>query len=183
MNPLIDLLKYFGQYPSKTAVLKLFSRTNTADEQAGYQLLKTWAESLPETSIMPTVNTFIFSTDGEKLIDMIKTVKGYFMLFEYGNINITAPDRTKNREREWRMAITFGYPQNKAGQDLMSEAIIMDSLYALAFQLQQQIATDNKELCGWIKMMDGSLTINPVEPKLLFENYGVVVDFTNKIYY
>lgn len=182
MTPLLDILKYFSKYPAKQAVLDCFSRESSADKVAGYTELKAWANTLAETSYMPNVETFVFSSDETKVVKEVRNIKGLFMLLEYGNIDISSPDQMKLRERSWRLAITFGFPQKRAGVDFMSEALIMDQLYQLAFQLQTQIKTDNKEICDWLQMMDGSLNISPVEPKLLYENYGVVVDFANKIY-
>lgn len=181
MTPLLDLLKYFAKYPTKAAVLANFARTKTAEAIPGYTDLQVYLDALP-AALMPEITSFVFSSDEKRVSEKLRNIAGYFMLFEYGPIAISPPDSTRNRDQDWNLAITFGYPQNKAGNDLMSEALIMDKLYSLAFQLKTQMELDNKDLCASTRFAESSINILATEPMLLYENYGVVVSFTKNIY-
>jgi hypothetical protein len=105
------------------------------------------------------------------------------MLLEYGPISVSPPNNSRTRNREWSLAVTFGFPQNSAGNDLMSEALIMDQLYQYAFQLQSQLESDNAtlELCEATRFAESNINILAVEPVLLYQNYGVVVSFSKNI--
>lgn len=183
MNSLLDLLKYFAKYPDKAAVLENFARVKSAGSIVGYSDLKAAIEALPDVSVMPNIKSFVFSSDEQKVDDKLRSIEGYFMLLEYGPISISPPNTSRTRDREWSLAVTFGFPQDSSGNDLMSEALIMDQLYKYAFQLQSQLEADNitLELCEATRFAESSINILAVEPALLYQNYGVVVSFTKNI--
>jgi len=179
MSPLLDILKYFAKFPNKAAVLENFTQAN--NPIIGYTELKDYIESLPDP-LMPELTGFHFSSDEKTIREKLGGIQDYFMLLEYGPIAITPPDTIGSRDQDWSLSVIFGYPQNKAGDDVISESIIMDKLYDLAFRLKNQMILDNKAICPLKRFAQSSINIMPAEPFHFYNNLGVIISFTKNIF-
>ena len=178
-DTIINLFKYFAQFPLKDAVLKLFTREAT-EKLPGYDDLKQYVEDLP-AGLIPDLTGFVMSTDEDDIKELVKGQKGYFMLLEYFQFNTTPPDNARNRKTKFSLAISILHDHNKSNTDIIDEALIMDQCLNYTIQLKDLILEDDSELCSWLRYMDSGITITPVEPRFAWQNIGWVLAFEKNI--
>lgn len=175
---IVNLIKYFGKFPFKDAVLDLFTRTT--GKLAGYDDLKDYITNLPD-GLIPGLTGFIISVDEDEIKEIVESQNGYFLLLEYFQFKTTAPDNTYSRDTTFSLALSVMHNQDKQGTDLIEEALIMDQCLNYILELKDLILSDDSELCAWLRNMDSGIMITPVEPRLAWQNLGWVLSFEKQI--
>lgn len=175
---LIDLIKYFSQFPEKESVLKLFTRGD--EKLSGYDDLRTYVQNLP-AGLVPDLTSFVVSTDEKVLKEAIQSQKGYIMLLEYFNFNTTAPNRQGTRETTFSLSVSILHNYDNSGTDVIEEALIMNQCLNYILDIKKFILEDDVELCAWLRYLDSGITITPVEPYFAWQNMGWSMTFEKQI--
>lgn len=165
-----NIITYFAKYPLRDGVLKNFSR-KTPSGDAEYDSVRSEITALPP-ALLPGIKDYVFSTNIDVLGEKIRNIKDYFLLVEYGTIQVGRPSDAGNRESELALAITVGCPYNKAATDIIDETIIMDTCLNYLVQIARQMIEDNDTTCPFLQWVKGSINIQPVEPVLFFGCLG-----------
>lgn len=169
----MDVLSYFklfAVFASRTGVLKNFTRNSSLPD--GYSELKTWAQALPETGRIAGINDFIFGQDLNQIGERLRSCKGYFLFVEYGAQQTQPPDREYKRLTETQLSCIIGFMPDAKNWDLATETIINTTTESMVYQLANLIASDDRDRCSYNRLMEGPITIMPVEPSLSFGAVG-----------
>lgn len=165
-----NIIVYFAKYPHRDGVLKNFARQNPSGK-AEYDALRAEIEALPP-ALLPGIKDYVVSTNIEVLAEKIRDVKDYFLLVEYGAVQSSRPQKAANRESEFTLAVAVGKPYSKSDTDTMEESLIMDTCLGYLVQIARQMTDDNNNTCPYLQWIEGSITIQPVEPILMFGCLG-----------
>lgn len=175
-----DIL-YYAKFPAKAGVLKNFKRVE--NQLADYANLKAQAEALPDTSLIPDIEDFLFSTNEEVLAERIRNIKSYFMLFQYGIIRSPAPGRSGVRDTTIASSLIIARPHSKNATDTVQEMLYMEKILQFMVQIANQMKSDNKTLfCAAERFAESSIDIAPVEPALIYGCVGWVMTFNRNKY-
>ena len=169
MYILIDLIKYFAKFPDRPGVLKLFSRTT--ERITGYDTLKNYITALP-AALNPEIKDFIVSTDETVVSQRIRNAASFFMLLEYAGLASTAPNRAYIRESAFNLSVIIAHTNNKPGYDIVEEQLIMDQALETVTKIAKQMEVDNQDMCSNRRFMPGSVSIQPIEPAMLYGCIG-----------
>lgn len=170
-----DIL-YYAKFPAKTGVLKNFKRSN--NPSADYTSLKSQVEALPDTSLIPEIEDFLFSTNEEVVAERIRNIKSYFMLFQYGIVRSPAPGRSGARNTTMASSLIIARQHSKNATDTVEEMLHMEKTLQFIVQVANQMKTDNKTLfCAADRFAENSIDIAPVEPALIYGCVGWVMTF------
>lgn len=174
MSILTDIITYFAQFPDREGVLRNFS--STKELVPGYGSLKQTIEALP-APLIPDLKEYVFSTNELVLANILKNMKGFFLLLEYGAIDGSPKGNYQTRDFGFNLAITVGHNYNQHNTDSMAESLLMDQCLNYLIDIKKQMAQDNFDLCGNDDFMEGSLNLTPVEPALMYNNLGWTLSF------
>jgi hypothetical protein len=175
MNELIEIVKYFAQFPDRAGVLKNFSKSNSIFSE--YLELKNYIDALPAAQ-MPAIKDFIFTDSDEELSDRIKNIKSYFMLIEWGPIVVNDPEPSaRNRYGNWHFAVNIAHPTNDKGFDKMEYMILSSKTLEYLMQLCNLITANDEEICDGRRYMESAINIAPIDPYLFSGCIGWSLSF------
>ena len=170
-----DIL-YFAKFPAKAGVLENFKRTENVDPE--YTALKTQVEALPDTSIIPEIEDYLFSVHEEVIENRIRNIKKYFLLFQYGIIRSPAHDRAGIRKTTLASSLIVARKISLKATDVADESIYLEKTLQYIVQIANQMRDDNKTLfCAPERFAESNIDIAPVEPGLLYGCIGWVMTF------
>lgn len=171
-----DLVRYCAKFPPRDRVLNTFVRSIGTIE--GYESLRQYVADLPSDGLIPGLNDFVLANFNEtKLGDKIRSVKGYFMMLEYGIMRATSPGEEGARQIELMTSVHFGKIANIRDMDGIEEALIMDKCQENAILFIQAMQTDDAFICAHKRMSVGSMTLVPIDPALLYGAIGWSLTF------
>lgn len=179
MNLLTDIITYFAKFPAREGVLNLFA--SSADKVSGYLALKTAITNLP-SPLLPDIKQMVFSTSEIVLADKLRNMNGFFLLLEYGAVQTGSENRAGSRESAINLAVTVGHPHKANNTDSFEESLIMDQCLTLLQSIIAQMIADNEEgICHIGHFIEGSFKTAPIEPAMLYNNMGWVVNFPKNV--
>lgn len=170
-----DIL-YYAKFPAKAGVLKNFKRQDKI--MPGYEELRTSVQALPEESLIPAIEDFIFSTNENIIKESISNIKSYFLMFQYGIIRSPAVNRAGARDTVFSSSLIVAKPISRNATDNVEEAIYLNQCLQYIVQIANQMRTDNKTLfCHADRFQESNIDISPIEPALLYGCTGWVMTF------
>ena len=167
---LIEVIKYFGKFPTKEGVLKGFKRDD--DKTPGYLDLKSYFTTMDPHSLVPEIDDFFVFANDKDLGDNIKSVSGWFMLLEPAGIQAQVLDDVRNRDALFTIQITIAKGINQRASDQFGEFVQQDKGLELMKRMQSIMQADDRNLCANKRWLDNAYQINPIEPYLLFQCKG-----------
>jgi hypothetical protein len=175
---LLDAIKYFAKFPAREGVMKCFS--NPENDIEGYAELQSYISSIEGSGIFPEITDFIVSMNEEAIAKRIKSIEGYFMYFEYANIQGTQLDQYRKRETDFKLAIIIGAHYNSRNIDNMVEAIISDKCLSLSLAIAKQMKQDDAIVCGAKRLLDGAFNLAPIPSYMLYQSIGWELSFSKR---
>lgn len=172
---IIDIIKYFAKFPSRANIDNWFASPDAAIP--GYSDLQDYINALPDP-LIPDITDFIVGMDEEKIANRIRSIDGFFMYVEYGNIRASQLDNYRKRSTDFNLAVIIACHYNSRNIDNMAEALVMDNALTYMMQLAEQMKTDDALVCGNKRLLDGPLTFTPIPPFLLYQSYGWELSFS-----
>ena len=171
-----DLIRYCAKFPPKAKVLAAFRRT--LEKVSGYDTLRAYVNALPEEHLLADLDDFILANfDEKKLADKVRSVRGYFLMLEYGIMRATTPGVEGSRRIELRVSVHFGNMSDVRDMDGMEEGLIMDKCQEIAVLFIQNMQTDDALICAQGRLSAGSMTLVPIDPMLLYSAIGWTLTF------
>lgn len=171
INNLKSLILDLAMYPKREAVQAAFKKESSMFGSEYEQMQAVIATS---GQYVQALEYFIFGTNTKKLIEQVKNTESYWLMVEWGSIDSKALDRMRWRDASIEISLTVGYPDNKRNLDDMEQMLVSNyCLYYLKriFQIQSGI---DEQTCKRNRIFENGWKFTPLEPELLFQNYGWV---------
>lgn len=173
MNPdsLLQFILYYAKFIPKTVLDRLFVQPD-ATQRPGYSNLRSEMLALPEHSIIPEIQNFMFSLNTKFLSDSIKDAKGFLLFVEYGEVSKFTPviqDGIKET-----VGITVAHEFNIANNDSINETLLMNQSYNIIIEILKTMYKDmrNPENCPVNTLINFPAKIQPVESQFFFDHCG-----------
>jgi len=171
---IIDILKYFGKFPAKTAILDIFSRGRS--DLPAYAVLKTYFENAPVHSLIPEIEGFLFGENEDSVKTHVGKLHGIYLFVDYGDLS-SSRNAKNSIEDDFQMALTIAMKLPEA-YDQVECAIASEECLKHIITLIQIILDDQKEV-SWLKELSNNYTIIPFDSKN-FSSYGWTLQMNRK---
>jgi hypothetical protein len=157
---ILDIFKYFAQFPLKDGVLRLFS--NGKSQMVGYSSLLASIIEMPKHSRIQSLTGFVFGPDEDTIKMQIDKCEGYILFVDYGEIN-SSTDSKNSIQNNWKMAFTV-MGKITGGSDPVEYALHSESTLSIAKNILSMIHSDQAE-SSWLKELSKSYYLAPFEHK------------------
>lgn len=171
---IIDLITYFGKFPTREAVLKLFNRGNSTFQ--GYAPLKAELDALDPHSLLPDIAGFVIGVNEEVIKKQIEAITGIYLFIDYGDINIDRDD-LQRENGTFHLAATVACPFNPENQDTIESMLLAQQTLNLIRAIRDRMQADQK--CGvpWLKDITFPQEISPWDSRVLNNSTGWTMVF------
>ncbi|MBI9052463.1 MAG: hypothetical protein JEY96_01515 [Bacteroidales bacterium] len=178
-NLIIDILTYFAKFPNIEGVKKNFKNTNSSIP--GYVELKTSIDNLPEHSLFPEIQDFVFGMDEKVVFEKIQNTKNMFLFLDYGQVNVKVDEQHDITSNGIALALTVAHNYSTQNKDAMEQAVLMNQTLASLTNIITQIKLDDKEnRCALTRYFTNPSDIVPVDPNEFFSKLGWTIFFHKK---
>lgn len=157
---ILDIFKYFAQFPKKENVLKLFS--NGKSSLPGYSELLAFITNMTVHSRIPSLTGFVFGADEEVIKMQVDKCEGFILFVDYGEIN-AGTDSRNSIQNNWKMAITI-MGKLSSEVDPVENALNSESALSIARSILSMMLADQTE-CSWLKELSKSYYLAPFDHK------------------
>ncbi len=174
---IIDLITYFGKFPTREAVLNLFNRG--ASTFSGYAPLKEEIEALDPHSLLPDITGFVMGVNEAVIEKKIEDFSGIYLFVDYGEINIDR-DELMRENGTFHLAVTVACPFKPDEQDTIESMLLAQQTLNLIRTIRDQMKADQK--CGvpWLKDLTFPQDISPWYSRVLNNSTGWTMLFQKK---
>ncbi|TAJ13055.1 hypothetical protein DMA11_10340 [Marinilabiliaceae bacterium JC017] len=174
---IIDLITYFGKFPTREAVLNLFNRSNS--NFPGYEPLKTAVAGMDPHSLLPGITGFVVGVNEEVIKKHISGFKGIYLFIDYGSINIER-DELQRENGAFNLAATLAYPYNPNEHDSIEAILLAQQTLELLRSIRKRMLDDQR--CGvpWLKDITFPQEISPWYSRELHNSTGWTMVFQKK---
>lgn len=170
-----DIIKEFALLTDKSGVLENFDRS--ASDHPGYAALKAEIEAFQDAPVLPEIKDFIFGLNADAVNERIRTITGPFMLLDYGIIRGNNVLRDAGSSLRFIFSAIIAQPFNSRNLDPMEEMLWNDTLMGYVTRMLKHFEAADINRCATKRMLDGGVTISPVEPAVLLNCVGWDVSF------
>ena len=155
---ILDIFKYFGQFPQRQAVLDLFFSNRS--EMAGYASLKAYIETMSIHSRIPSISGFAFGENEASVKKHVLDLTGTFMYVDFGELSTTR-DQKNSITNTFRMGVTIAM-KTGVTLDAIEYAIASDETMKLVQSMLQLMTSDQAEN-AWIKELSSDYETVPFD--------------------
>lgn len=142
---ILQLFKYFAQYPQKQGVLSMF--TNGESQYAEYAELLEYVNRLPEPLFLD-IESFVFGQSYDDVKKRIDSITGSYLFIDFGEFTSTRDSRNSISDTQ-KLAVTIALkvPDNA---DTMEISIASDRTLLLLAACRKKIVEDSEQkLLPW----------------------------------
>ncbi|MEG1006539.1 MAG: hypothetical protein RSO15_09710 [Bacteroides sp.] len=140
---ILDLFRYFSQFPRKEGVLSIFS--NGGSPYNSYSDLKGYVSSLPDNSYIPGISSFVFGQSFDSVKARIDNLTGTYLFIDYGEFT-SGRDNRNNIQDHQKVAATIAVKVADSS-DLVEEAIASETTLILINELRANLIYDSERGC------------------------------------
>lgn len=155
---IVDILKYFAQFPLQGGVLNMFS--NGRSDIAGYTELLSEMKTMPKYSRLPQITNYVFGENNDSVKSRVLGFDGTFLYVDYGELH-SQRDKVNSIEDTFKMAVTIA-TKISSTLDHIELAIISDTDFFLIKNLIQMLLSDQTEI-SWLKEISKGYSIVPFD--------------------
>lgn len=138
---ILDLFSYFAKFPSKVGVLSMF--TNGSSDYEQYAELYTVISALPETSLIPAIQSYVFGQSFDSVKARIDGLTGCYLFIDYGEFTSGRDNRNSIQDTQ-KLAATIAMKIPDTA-DLVEEAIYSQLTLDLLNVLRAHLLSDSEE--------------------------------------
>lgn len=171
-----DVIKEFALIPAREGVLKNFDRFSSV--HPGYQALKDEIQNATTEPVLPDVTDFVFGFNPEAANNHLRNISGPFMLVDYGIFKGQNILQDGGQSLRFIFSVIMAMPPNGRNHDPVEDMLWSDTLLEYARTMLRHFEAQDKERCTTKRMLDGDVTIAPVEPQILLNCVGWDVSFS-----
>ncbi|WP_289054167.1 hypothetical protein [Carboxylicivirga marina] len=173
---LLDLITYFGKFPIKEGVLKLFNRNATLP---GYDELKQVINNMETHSLVPDIKDFACGVNEQVLKKQINNFSGIYLFIDYGAIAIDK-DEIQRENGSFNIGVTVAVPFDHENRDAIESMLLAQQTLNLLIAIREKMKGDQKCGVAWMKDLTFPHDISPWEHKDLNNSTGWTMLFTKK---
>lgn len=137
---ILDLFRYFSRYPCKPGVLSIFN--NGSSRYPSYGALKAYVTSLPDNSLLPGIDAFVFGQSFDSVKARVDILTGSYLFIDYGEFT-SGRDNRNNIQDTQKIAATVAMKVSDYS-DLIEEAIASDVTLNLINELRAHLIADSE---------------------------------------
>ena len=169
---ILDLFKYFAQFPERQAVLDLFFSNRSG--LSGYGSLKTYVETMPVHSRIESITGFAFGENEASVKRHVLDLTGTFMYVDFGDLS-TSRDQRNSIRNTFKVAVTVAM-KTGGSLDAVEYAIASDETMKLVQSLLQMMNADQSE-SSWLKELSNQYEIVPFDaPEWQSHGWSILFD-------
>lgn len=137
---ILDLFSYFAQYPTRDGVLSMFANGGSTHHQ--YEALKQTISSLPDVSLIPDIQHFIFGQSFDSVKARIDRLSGTYLFIDFGEFTSSRDSRNSIQDTQ-KLAATIAMKLSDSA-DLVEEAIASEITLELLNKLRAHLLIDSE---------------------------------------
>ena len=171
---ILNLLKYFAQYPQKEGVLSMF--TNGGSYFPQYADLFAYIKNLP-APFVPKIKNFVFGQSFETVKKRVDDISDNYLFIDFGEFSSSRDQRNSISDQQ-KIAATVAMKLSD-NADLVEEAIASDISLSILASLRKKLIQDSRsEVLPWMEKISDNNDIIPfVSPEL--KSIGWTLMFTS----
>ena len=155
---ILDSLKYFAQFPSRSGVLDMFTNGSSSSFSA-YSEVMQFIASLPDARI-PKIGGFVFGQSFDHVKRRIDALTGTYLFVDFGEFS-SSRDPMNSITDTQKMAATVAMKLTDAA-DLVEVALATDQTLELTARLRQLLIDDTYgDRCPWLNPISDKHDIVP----------------------
>lgn len=153
---ILDLFKYFAQFPAQEGVLSIF--LNGSSSYGQYAELKDYVESLQEPFV-PGIGNLVFGQDLADVKRRIDSLTGNYLFVDFGEFSSTQLHNSFTETQKLAVTVAEKVPDSA---DMVECAIISDKTLQLLVKVRERLLIDShSEEYPWLERISGRHDIIP----------------------
>lgn len=141
-----ELFFYFAQFPQRAGVSSMFT-LGESDHVQGYQAILDRIAAMPEHSLIPDIESYVFGSSEKGVSARIDAVSGTYLFVDYGEIE-SEPNKIGSMIDSFQCAITVATKCSET--DLGEQLIFSQRNFDLLNQIRRQMFADCQKI-PWLK--------------------------------
>lgn len=138
---ILDLLLYFAKFPSREGVLSI--AVNGSSDMSQYAAVIEQLSQLPEESITPEINSYVFGQSYDSVKARIDKLSGTYMFVDFGEFDYGGDNRNSLLCTQ-KIAVTIARKLSD-NVDLLEQAIASDSTIKLLSKVYASMYHDSQQ--------------------------------------
>lgn len=134
---ILDLFKYFAKFPDKVGVKAM--ATMGTSQMTGYQDLITWINNLPDESLIPDLNNYVYGQSLDDLKSRLTNLYGSWLFVDYGEFSTTSNSNSMRTTE--KIAITIARKITDTS-DQLEKLIVAESTLDMLRHLYAHMISD-----------------------------------------
>lgn len=136
---ILDLFLYFAKFPQKSGVKAI--ATMGASSMPEYEQLMTVLDQLPDTSLVPEIEHYVYGQSIDDLKQRIDRLLGSWLFADYGEIS--TQDERGSMQVTQRLAVTVAMKLT-SNADMVERVIASDRTLQMLSKVQAHIMADSE---------------------------------------
>lgn len=171
---ILNLLKYFAQYPQKEGVISMFS--NGASQSPQYSTLLEYVKNLPDP-LMPELENLVFGQSYDDVKRRVNDITGNYLFIDFGEFSSSRDSRNSILDQQ-KLAATIAMKLTDSA-DMVEVAIASDVALSLLASLRKKLIQDSQSSATpWLDKISDNHDIMPfVSPE--FKSIGWTLMFNS----
>lgn len=138
---ILKLFSYFAKYPGKDGVLSMFANGSSHHHQ--YDTLKQQLSTLPDESLIPDIQHFVFGQSFDSVKARINKLSGTYLFVDFGEFTSSRDNRNTIQDTQ-KLAATVAMKLSDTA-DLVEEAIASEITLNLINVLRAHLLLDSEQ--------------------------------------
>ncbi|PWM09729.1 MAG: hypothetical protein DBY00_07040 [Flavobacteriales bacterium] len=168
-----DLFFYFAKFPDISGVKSMFTRGESSVSSSAYSAMLRRIDDLPEHSLLPQIEKYIFSASDETIKTHLGSISGTYLFVDYGDIRSYLDDKNRIND-EFQCAVTIA--TRCTDTDLVEQLIYSAQNFELLSAVRRIMRSDDTAK-SWVKKISATQTLSP-EFAANFQSIGWSMVFT-----
>lgn len=153
---ILDLFKYFAQFPAQEGVLSIF--LNGSSSYGQYAELKDYVRSISDPYV-PEIGSLVFGQDLAEVKRRIDSITGTYLFVDFGEFTSTRLHNSFTDTQKLAVTVAEKVPDSA---DMVEYAIVSDKTLQLLTKVRERLLIDShSEACPWLERVSGSHEIIP----------------------
>lgn len=145
---ILDLFKYFAQFPSKEGVGKGIATKGESQMEEYAEVIKE-LQNLPAQGVVPEIENYVYGQSFDELKQRVDKLTGTFLFVDYGEVDMQS-DNHRSFECTQRIAVTVA-AKLSSNTDMMERIIANDRTLRMISHVHARIMADAEmDLLYWM---------------------------------
>lgn len=139
-----NTFEYFAKFPLHAGVMKSFNVTTSTHFAQEYAAFRATIQNLPEHSILPGIEDYVFGVDEDLAKKRIQELSGFYLFVDYGSLT-TERDQYRVKNDSLLIAITVAIPIKPESIDNIEAVLYADQALDYLRQIRSRMLTDSRD--------------------------------------